>query len=149
MQQWGRKDISTFFIPLQDCFYFENDEEEDANSIALQQHCYEDEDHDEEVVDDDKCLAMQLTTYKCQAVQLHDSKNFDDDDDDGDEMMLNMVNNDSFGTAANLRNHLLTHTGEKQHKCMQCHYSTNRAFHLKSHVMKHAGEKSHHCNQCN
>ena len=36
----------------------------------------------------------------------------------------------SFGKRGTLKAHVLIHTGEKQHKCTQCNYSTNHAHHL-------------------
>ena len=48
----------------------------------------------------------------------------------------------------NLREHLLTHSGEKANKCKQCDYASSRAGHLKRHLKTHSGEKSNKCNQC-
>ena len=41
----------------------------------------------------------------------------------------------SFCQAGNLRNHLLTHSGEKPHKCNQCSHATTTAQNLTFHIM--------------
>ena len=55
----------------------------------------------------------------------------------------------SFIQAASPKKQMLTHTGEKRHKCTQCNYATNQTGHLKSHIQTHTGEKNHTCEQCN
>ena len=55
----------------------------------------------------------------------------------------------SFGQASHLKRHILTHSGVKMHKCAQCNKSFGQAFDLKAHMLSHTGEKPHKCTQCN
>ena len=48
-----------------------------------------------------------------------------------------------------LKAHMLTHTGEKKHKCAQCEKAFGHGHVLKRHMLTHTGEKSHKCAQCN
>ena len=50
--------------------------------------------------------------------------------------------------ASNLKTHLLTHSGDKPHKCMQCNYPFTLAQALSKHIMTHTRVKPHQCNQC-
>ena len=43
---------------------------------------------------------------------------------------------------------MITHTGEKVHKCAECGESFGQAGHLKQHMLVHSGEKPHKCTQC-
>ena len=48
--------------------------------------------------------------------------------------------------AKDLREHLLTHSGEKPHKCKQCSFSSIYMKNLTSHMKIHSSEKSYTCN---
>ena len=47
-----------------------------------------------------------------------------------------------------MRTHLITHTGQKAHKCAECGNSFGTAGNLKLHMLTHSGEKPHKCTQC-
>ena len=55
---------------------------------------------------------------------------------------------DSFGQAGDLKRHKLIHSGEKPHKCTQCDYASSRAGHLRGHIKTHSLEKSKKCKWC-
>ena len=44
---------------------------------------------------------------------------------------------------------MLTHSGEKPHKCALCNFSSNQASNLRTHIITHTGARHHQCNQCN
>lgn len=48
----------------------------------------------------------------------------------------------------NMKRHLLTHSGEKQHQCTYCSAKFLRLSHLQRHQRTHTGEKPYACNQC-
>ena len=50
--------------------------------------------------------------------------------------------------ASILKQHLLTHSGEKQFQCTQCISSCARMDVLKEHLPTHSGEKHFSCDQC-
>ena len=47
-----------------------------------------------------------------------------------------------------LRSHMLTHTGEKPHECSECHKKFARLSTLRSHMLTHTGQKPHECTEC-
>ena len=51
--------------------------------------------------------------------------------------------------AANLRQHLKTHSGEKSKKCSQCDFASSYAHHLRRHLKMHSREKLNKCNATN
>ena len=51
--------------------------------------------------------------------------------------------------AANLKAHLLTHNGEKHHRCTRCNFSINHVVTLRNHITTQGEEKQHSCSQCN
>ena len=50
--------------------------------------------------------------------------------------------NKSFGEAGTLKQHMLTHSGVKAHTCSECEKSFGRATNLRVHILTHTGEKS-------
>ncbi|CAH0392267.1 unnamed protein product [Bemisia tabaci] len=53
-----------------------------------------------------------------------------------------------FMNKQNMKRHLLTHSGEKQHQCTYCSAKFLRLSHLQRHQRTHTGEKPYACNQC-
>ena len=51
----------------------------------------------------------------------------------------------SFGQAANLKRHMLTHCGVKTHTCSECKKSFGRGETLREHMITHSGDKVHRC----
>ena len=49
--------------------------------------------------------------------------------------------NKSFGESVALRKHMVTHTGEKLHKCAECNKSFSDAYNLQRHILNHSGER--------
>ena len=43
---------------------------------------------------------------------------------------------------------MITHTGEKEHKCVECGHLFGRVGHLKHHLLTHSGKKLHTCLEC-
>ena len=56
--------------------------------------------------------------------------------------------NKSFTRTGHLRGHMMIHTGEKLHNCAQCSKSFNQAGHLKQHLLTHSRDKLNNCEQC-
>ena len=50
--------------------------------------------------------------------------------------------------ADDLNTNMMTHTGEKPHKCSHCGKQFTHAAHLQIHMMTRTGEKPHTCSQC-
>ncbi|GFW53028.1 zinc finger protein 184 [Trichonephila clavipes] len=53
-----------------------------------------------------------------------------------------------FGRNSNLLRHLLTHTGEKKYKCDICNKRYTTITRMKEHHLSHSGIKPHQCNVC-
>ena len=53
---------------------------------------------------------------------------------------------DSFGQAVDLKRHKLIHSGEKPHKCTKCDYATAQTGYLRDHIKTHSTEKPNKCN---
>ena len=53
-----------------------------------------------------------------------------------------------FAKSAHLRNHMVTHSGERSHKCDQCEKAFFQESHLKSHMMIHKGTLPYSCHLC-
>ena len=53
-----------------------------------------------------------------------------------------------YSTYDSLKNHMVTHTGDKPYKCNQCPHATTQAGHLKAHMMQHTGKRPFSCPQC-
>ena len=53
-----------------------------------------------------------------------------------------------FSSKANLRRHMIIHSGEKLYNCKQCFKSFNQNSHLKAHTLVHAGVRAYACPEC-
>ena len=53
-----------------------------------------------------------------------------------------------FAKSEHLRNHMITHTGERSHNCDQCGKAFFQDAHLKSHMLIHKGTLPYSCNLC-
>ena len=53
-----------------------------------------------------------------------------------------------FAKGAHLRNHMVTHNGERSHSCDQCGKAFLQDAHLKSHMMIHKGSLPYSCHLC-
>ena len=56
--------------------------------------------------------------------------------------------NKSFGQAAHLKTHMLTHRGVKAHTYSECKKAFSEAGSLRMHMITHTGEKVHKCAEC-
>ena len=55
----------------------------------------------------------------------------------------------AFSDRSSLRKHLFTHTEERPHKCPQCNKAFKHSSSLRKHVFTHTGERPHKCPHCN
>ena len=62
--------------------------------------------------------------------------------------IMNVINAKKIHQTGSLKNHKLTHSGEKLHKCVQCSKSFPYASKLRNHMIIHTGEKLYKCAQC-
>ena len=53
-----------------------------------------------------------------------------------------------FTTKRNMRKHMLIHTGDRPYACDICQKAFNQAYHLKRHMYIHTGEMPHKCDVC-
>ena len=54
----------------------------------------------------------------------------------------------TFTQKDDLKQHLITHTGENPYKCKFCEKAYARKDHLTRHIKTHTGEKPYHCDFC-
>ncbi|GBN84805.1 Zinc finger protein 45 [Araneus ventricosus] len=66
----------------------------------------------------------------------------------GEKPFLCVVCGQKFGRKFNLLRHLLTHTGEKMHQCEICNKQYSNMSRLKEHLLIHTGVKPHRCDIC-